>query len=284
MLDHQYLLHGLDALCRAHETDYFADGHRGGAIVSACYLCQERGIDASVQELLRQGIDENWASTPLCAPFASESADATLLENLTTAMQANLQGLRQAGHNVILPTLALKAFASIPAAITAARVSGVGRLIESFKVDDFAAADSNGIPPIRDAAAFANFILDEFVACTQRFEGRGQGWSGHLLTLSRALMDLWDMGYEDLSLRAVDESLPFYLGRIRLGPLDTDAVRDEQAPIEHFPTELEYWQARGRDWGLGHVLKYPYGFYGLYDRAGDEPVKQQALEVAFRVL
>ena len=54
MLDRQYLLHGLDALCRAHESDYFADGHRGGAIVSAFYLCKETEIDAGAQELLRQ--------------------------------------------------------------------------------------------------------------------------------------------------------------------------------------------------------------------------------------
>ena len=35
MLDEAYLVHGLDALSRAHQTDYFADGHRGAAIMAA---------------------------------------------------------------------------------------------------------------------------------------------------------------------------------------------------------------------------------------------------------
>ena len=39
MMDRKYLMHGLDALGRAHGLDYFRDGHRGAAIVSAYFLC-----------------------------------------------------------------------------------------------------------------------------------------------------------------------------------------------------------------------------------------------------
>jgi len=38
MLNKQHLIHGLNALSRAHEGNYFNDGHRGGAIISGFYL------------------------------------------------------------------------------------------------------------------------------------------------------------------------------------------------------------------------------------------------------
>ena len=85
-------------------------------------------------------------------------------------------------------------------------------------------------------------------------------------------------------MKAVEEGLPFFLGRVRLGPLDSDKERDEHSPTEHHPTQVEYWAARGGDWGLGHAAKYPYGFYGLYGRAANDEIKKKALEASFRIL
>jgi hypothetical protein len=35
MLEESYLVRGLNALSRAHETNYFRDGHKGAAIIAA---------------------------------------------------------------------------------------------------------------------------------------------------------------------------------------------------------------------------------------------------------
>ena len=70
MLDPIYLQRGLDALCRAHAFDYFADGHRGGAIVSAYFFCREEAVEKEACAQIAALIDANWTSTPLCAPFA----------------------------------------------------------------------------------------------------------------------------------------------------------------------------------------------------------------------
>ena len=45
-----YLLCGLNALSRAHSHDYFEDGHRGGAIISAVYLCKENPVEKVSQK------------------------------------------------------------------------------------------------------------------------------------------------------------------------------------------------------------------------------------------
>ena len=39
-----------------------------------------------------------------------------------------------------------------------------------------------------------------------------------------------------------------------------------------------------RDVGIGHCLKYPYGFYGLMALAEDDELKQRCLASAYRVI
>ena len=45
---------GLNALGRAADLDYFTDGHRGGAIISAYYLCRDEPVDEGVADAIEQ--------------------------------------------------------------------------------------------------------------------------------------------------------------------------------------------------------------------------------------
>ena len=283
MLDDRYLLLGVNALSRAHELDYFLDGHRGGAIVSGVYLCRENPVEVGVAGRVAALIDGHWSATPLSAPFPAETPDPALLQRIVECMLANLEGLRQAGHNVILPSLALKAFRDLPEAITPARIEGICRLVEAFTVTEVPSEERIDLPDMADAAAAADFVLEEFVDCVARFEGRGQGWSGHLLTYGKALLDLRELGYDHLAGRA-EAGFESYIRRIRLGPLETDKPRPEHAPTELVPLQEAYWQARVGDMTFGHQLKYPYGFYGLMAHARDPGIKHRCLRVAYRVL
>ena len=283
MLDKRHLVSGLNALSRAHELNYFEDGHRGAAIIASVYLCQENAVEAGVSEEIAAIIDERWADTELCAPFPDEGADPQLLGQIADCLAANLEGLRQVGHNVIFPALALKAFREVPEAVTRSRVTGICRLIESFTVTEISMSDPVDLPSLGDQISFAEFVLDEFVACTDRFLERGQGWSGHLLTYGQALTDLRDLGYLDLAHQARD-GFRIYIRRIRMGPQGTDKPRDEHAPTDLWPLQLAYWKERGGDLYLGHKLKYPYGFYGLMSRARDPEIKRRCSEIAYRLL
>jgi hypothetical protein len=285
MLEEIYLLHGLNALSRAHETDYFADGHRGAAILAAYYLCREVEMEEGAEDHIRAMIDAHWTHSPLCAPLPDEAPDPAGIQRIIQTLQGQLEGLRQAGHNVILPALALKALRQVPDAVTPARVDGICRLIEAFTtVDDIRLEEEDDIPDCGAPAEVAEFVLAEWLRCIQAFDGRGQGWSGHLLTYSRALLDLRQMGYGALACQA-EPGFKLYVKRIRMGPLDTDVPRPEHRPSDLYPRQRAYWEGRvGKPVGIGHLFKYPYGFYGLMGLAQDARLKRQCMRVAYHVL
>ena len=285
MLDDRYLLRGLDAMSRAHETDYFADGHRGAAILAAYYLCREVEMEAGAADRIRAAIDAHWTHTPLCAPLPDEAPEPGGVRRIVDALQANLAGLRQAGHNVILPALALKALKQLPHAATPARVDGLCALVEAFTaVDEVHLEEDDPIPAWGTPEEVAEFVLAEWVRCIETFHGRGQGWSGHLLTYTRALLDLREMGYEKLA-RQGEHAWKLYVKRIRIGPLETDVPRPEHLPSTLLPHQRAYWEQRAaKPVGIGHVFKYPYGYYGLMALAQDARLKELARQVAYHVL
>ncbi|MFQ6132031.1 MAG: hypothetical protein ACE5R4_08350 [Armatimonadota bacterium] len=284
MLDERYLLLGVNALSRAHATDYFADGHRGAAIVSACYLCRENDVEDGVPETIAAMIDANWAETGLCAPFPDEEPDASLVGRIGAALERNIGRLRQAGHNVIFPAVALKALADLPEAVTPSRVEGVCRLIEAFQTaEDITLDEEDETPDFGTDESMSEFILAEMLRTMQAFDGRGQGWSGHMLTYGRALVDLRQLGWAELAGKG-HHAFRLYVKRTRMGPLETDIPRPEHRQSELRPLELEYWRRReGQDVGIGHCFKYPYGFYGLMELARDGELKQRCLEESYRI-
>jgi hypothetical protein len=284
MVDQSYLLRGIDALSRAHEFNYFADGHRGGAIVSAYYFCREEKVEPAAQDIIAALIDEHWADTPLCAPFAKEAVDPTGVERIVAHVERSLDDLRQVGHNVILSALALKAFAEIPEALTPGRVDGICSMIDSFTVMDAVELRVDAdVPDLSSPQVFAEFSLRELLACMRSFDGRGQGWSGHLLTYARALIDLRQLGYDELATRA-EYAFKLYINRIRMGPLETDKVYAEHPAKEPLPHEAVYWQARRQHApSLGHLFKYPYGFYGLVRAAQDELLVRECWREVYRI-
>ena len=279
----EYLLHGLNALARASAGNYFEDGHRGGAIISAFYFCKEANTEENVAHLLSSTINERWTNTDLCAAFPDAAPQPELIENILDTMSTHSTGLRQAGHNIILPALALKAFREVPEAAIAARIDGICHLIQSFTVSDVPVSeDPVELPELTHSSAFSEFILQEFIQCTEKFQGRGQGWSGHLLTYAKALVDLDTLGYSALVEKA-KEGFSIYIGRIRMGPLETDQPRQEHGPMHATPLQEQYWAKQKGDWNLGHVVKYPYGFYGLFQNAKDQTLKDQCMAVAHRI-
>ncbi len=282
MLDKQYLVHGLNALSRAHKMNYFDDGHRGGAIISAHYLCQENDVEEGVSDIIASMIDKHWVNSELCEPFPSEKSDPNLIQQVVETMTKSVGKLRQVGHNVILPTLALKAFQDLPETVTPSRVDGICKLAESFQVTEVPAEHVSDIPDLNNPTEAAEFVLIEFLKSFEKFKGRGHGWAGHLLTYSRAhIMDLHDLGYTDLS-KMDKEAFRMFIGRIRIGPGDRDIPRPDHLPSELFPLQKAYWEQNLNDSSLsiGHIFKYPYAFYGLMKLVKNGDIKQRCLAAA----
>lgn len=285
MLEDNYLVHGLNALSRAHQTNYFTDGHRGASIIAAYYLCREIEMEPNAADVMHTMIDDHWTHSALCAPMPREEPQPDGIAQITATLQGNLEGLRQAGHNVILPTMALKALRQVPEAVTPTRVAGICKLIESFtKVTDIRPEEGDEGPDWDEPPDVAEFVMSELLRTIKAFDGRGQGWSGHLLTYARALLDLREMGYGALAQRG-EAAFKLYIKRIRIGPLETDKPRPEHPPSDLRPHQCAYWEGRAeRSIGIGHCFKYPYGFYGLLDLVRDEQLKQQCMQAAYHIL
>jgi hypothetical protein len=265
--------------------DYFADGHRGAAMIAAYYLCRREDLEPGAARMIGRRVDEIWSATPLFAPFPEESPDPALTGRITQALAASTDRLRQAGHNVIFPSLALKAMAEVPEAVTPSRVAGICRLIEAFTASDEPVAEGEvGVPGCEDLRTLAEFALAEALDTMERFDGRGQGWTGHLLTHTQAVVDLHLSGHADAA-RHARQGLALYVRRIRTGPGDGDRHIPEHPPADATPLTQRYWQARqASDIGLGHCLKYPYALYGLLDLAGGPHLRARCLEEAYRIL
>jgi hypothetical protein len=283
MLSTEYLLHGLNAMSRAHEADYFKNGHLAGAVISAYYLCRDRDVEDGVADILATRMSQDWLSSPLFAPVPDEPAEPALVSRIVEVMRDHIAGVRQVGHNVILPTLALKAFQDVPEAVTPLRVEGIGELVPAFQRTELPMDEAFDLPAGDDQRLFAEFVLEEFIGSTERFVGRGQVWSGHLLTSATALLDLQDLGHHGLA-RQAEDGFTMYVRRLRLGPLDSDEPRQEHPPTTVLPLERAYWERKaGGDWSFGHVTKYPYGFYRLMNLARDTELKARCLDVAYRI-
>ena len=79
LTDKRLVLLGLNALARSAEMNYFADGHRGAAMISAHLMCVDNNFDDAAAGRIVELFNLNWAQTRLCEsfPVGDPVADAT---------------------------------------------------------------------------------------------------------------------------------------------------------------------------------------------------------------
>ncbi len=282
--DKRLVLLGLNALARAHEMNYFSDGHRGAAMVSAYLLCVDNNLGDRARARIVELFDLNWASSKLCQPFPEADPDPQGIKKIGTALAEGGEVLRQVGHNAIFAMLAIKAFRMMPEAATPQRVDGVCALIRSFTPWRDIKPDADvDPPPFTDEAAASRFILKETSAAIDRFVGFGQGFAGHMLTFGQSLVELAAMGDVEWA-ESCRTAFRKYVTVTRLGP-DADSRRiPDHKPSKLRPTDAEYWEKRGdKAVGIGHVFKYPYGYYDLVRRAADADLTRSLDQKAYHV-
>lgn len=272
--DKRLVLLGLNALARAHELDYFADGHRGASMVAAHLMSADNDLDRRATSRIVELFDLNWASSPLCKPFPESDPEPDQIRRIGVALAEGGEVLRQVGHNAIFAMLAIKAFRILPSAATPQRIDGVCTLIRSFTPWRDVKPDPDvDPPPFADSAAASKFILREAIEAIDRFVGFGQGFAGHMLTFGQALVELAAMGDVEWA-ESCRTAFRKYVTVTRKGP-EQDAKRyPDHKPSNLRPIDSEYWQRRGdHAVGIGHVFKYPYSCYDLLRRASDPELR-----------
>ena len=84
--DERLVLLGLNALARAHELDYFADGHRGAGMLAAHLLCVDNSLDEHATSRIVELVDLNWASSPLCKSFPNTEPEPARIDEIGAAL------------------------------------------------------------------------------------------------------------------------------------------------------------------------------------------------------
>ncbi len=124
---------GLNALARAPERSYFADGHRGASMISAHLMCVDNELGEATTNRVVELFDRNWATSKLCEPFPKGDPVDDAVEQVGRALAEGGGVLREVGHDAIFAMHAIKGFRMMPETATAERVKGVCNLIAAIK-------------------------------------------------------------------------------------------------------------------------------------------------------
>lgn len=267
---------GINALARAPEMNYFADGHRGAAMISAHMMCADNDFDDGATARIVELFNLNWAPSKLCQPFPSKDPVNDATELVGKALADGNGVLREVGHDAIFAMHAIKAFRMLPETATLERVQGVCRLIQEIKPwRDIKPDESVEPPAFADEVAASRFILKEASNALDRFVGFGQGFAGHMLTFGQSLVELAAMGDVEWA-ESCRTAFRKYVTVTRMGPQPDDRKIKDHQFSKLRPKDREYWQNRGdKTLGIGHVFKYPYAYYDLLARAKDPELERE---------
>ena len=284
LTEKRLILLGINALARAPEMNYFSDGHRGAALVSAHLMCVDNDFDDAAANRVVELFDLNWAPSKLCKPFPEGDPVKDATERIGKTLAEGGGVLREVGHDAIFAMLAIKAFRMLPEAATTERVDGVCNLIRAFKPwRDVDPDESVDPPPFSDAKAASRFVLKEASDSIDRFKGFGQGFAGHMLTFGQALVELAAMGDVEWA-ESCRTAFRKYVTVTRRGPQPDDRKIKDHVVIKQLPNQAEYWQKRGvTTLGIGHVFKYPYAYYDLLARAKDQELERELESKAWQL-
>lgn len=301
----QLLSVGIGVVARAGSgtegsSGYFVDGHRGAAIIAATLLSEQ--LSQTATERLNCLVSDQLVDAlpaGMTQPFPQhETPDPELLAEVLTALEDSMDELREVGHNVIVGTLALRAFQISPVLLTPSRASGVAMTLRSFApwppLDDGNGvlrgdleADALALGPEfagENGPEFAALVLREYLHAVTLWSQKGQGWTGHMLTYGNAVMDLQRLGHLHLFEKS-KAAFRQYCAITRRGPaVDADDYPEPQGyRYAHLsPTDTEYWERR-TSLDIGHGVKYPYALVALLDDIDDDQLRSECLASWWRL-
>ena len=316
MIDTTYLYKGLCALARAERANAMA-GHLGAAVIAGCFFLEQHPeLDGSVQTAIVGELDriiggeeslwfdptKSGITIPeLFEPFPETVSRSDGSAVLAAALAANIDKMRQSGHNVIFTALAIKALADHPVYATPEIVAGVRALIAKFdgaipgrgyygvktgwitgdRVPLPAGCD---LPPTTLEQSLVTAVIDELISSAAM---RRQGFGGlfHIINHATALVELSRYGYGDLARRGFAAHRRHILLWRSLP--DVEDELGALTPAAHDPRMPAYWRHSGAPtpWSarLTHRVKTLYGFFTLAPLVED-PARRDQAETQFRHL
>jgi hypothetical protein len=307
MLQDIYLEKGITALARAGYQNPMA-GHIGAAVLAAYFFSHENKLDEGAISFLQGVVDDSmekdrqgWlagakdptAITEIFSPYPQEQSNPDLVQDIITALDKKIDHLRQSGHCTIFASLALKALKHKADMVTPSITDGICQLIDSFNDSPgqgYYGQEQGwlkGVPvepdkylvPYQGSSDLVHAAFGE-MARHDKIKRTGYGNLVHLVTHTNALVELDEMGYNDLALRGHD-ALRTHIMLLRSLPPDRDS-NDQTTylePTASSPLSTAYWEnfnaedavpsALGQG-GAGHALKVSYAFFHIVSYIKDK--------------
>jgi hypothetical protein len=287
------LIKGLDGMSRVADEghDLFVGGHNAAAVLASAFFCRQEKLDEATQKEIVSLLEARLLTNAIFAPRPKESADPELIAGLVKDLDAGIDTLRRAGHNIIFTVVSLKALQEIPEAVTPERVNGLRKMVQRFgtmRTGNVALQNKETFVDLRDEKKFIRFIFEEYLKALELYlNGKGHhGYAGHILTAGHALIELVRMGYKDTAHKGIEAYWQFVQLARNGANLGGKKLADAppQAPT---PLARDYWVGQGKrrtgEIVSSHVIKYPYSFYALAKELQDEALKQRILEKIFHL-
>lgn len=312
MLSDDYLEKGLTALSRTWTKSAMV-GHTGAAIVAAYFFCKENSLEDSAQKSLKKLVDnliaENgqfWdanakdSDNSLFASHPEEKSNPELLQDILTALDQKISRLRSSGHCTIFASLALKGLRQVPHMTTPSIVGGICKLIEKFNDSPgrgYYGKDKgwiSGVPvePEKHLTPYQNYenvihaAFNEIIG-HDRIKQKGYGGHVHLITHTCALLELAEMGYEDLSQKGYAAHQTHIMLLRSLPPDDENGDVMRFQPAAFSPLIYDYWKAYDpktespsalQHGGADHVLKVSYAFFHIIKQIKNPEMRDQYMQ------
>ncbi len=308
MVDFKYIYTGLCGMARAHQANAMA-GHLGAAVVTGYFISEElpeldEQVYAAIEhelDLIARGEEAIWydaekagISIPkMFEAFPDEPAGEADIGAIAKALDANIDQMRQSGHNVIFSSIAIRAMTEHSQLATESIVTGIEKLIAKFDQagpgrgyygkeqgwvpgNEVKLDDESDFPAYRNQQEMVDVVIDELIRSAAV---RRQGYGGlfHIINHAAAITELSRFGYEQLANRG----LKAHHQHVRLWRSLPD-VENELGPLkaaEYDPRNPEYWKGdRSTQWSghLTHRVKTIYGLFTLLRFVESEAKKKQA--------
>ncbi len=310
MVDFKYLYQGLCGMARAHRANAMA-GHLGAAVVAGYFIGEElteldeRVYSAIEKELdrIEQGDEAIWYNAEeegitvpgLFEAFPEKPTEQADVSPIATALRDNIDQMRQAGHNVIFCSIAVRALKDHSEFATSEIVGGIEKLIARFndtgpgrgyygkdqgwiKGDEVNLDDDTSFPAYRDQEEMAEVVIDELIQSASK---RRQGFGGlfHVINHAAALTELSRYGHKALAQRGLKAHHQHM--RLWRSLPDVEQELGKLKSAKYDPRTPDYWkEGDSTQWSahLTHRVKTIYGFYTLLRLVESEAKRKQAEE------
>jgi hypothetical protein len=271
----ELLATGLLGLSAAHRYRW-NHGHHGAAVIAACYLCEENGLDDRAAAALGRQVEAYIGSRRKMfqdlEPGSGDGDPARIVSQLAE----HVGELRSGGHDAIYAALALRALRDLPSLATPTVVEGVCSLLRKFvetvpAIPATAYQRENPLPPYESDRDLARRTLDALLLPWGQVQAVGAGVVVHWITHADALITLAELGHEDVARRGHEAHLQYVNSEV------STTSDDEPARSAIDWRRASYWESdaprlpQKGTWFFGHSFKLPYSLFRLVRKA--EPTR-----------